>query len=98
MLLIVPSNYNYLPDSSVLKPVIGQLVEAVKSTSGSGRFPPMKVELCLKSLVEAATDRLPPINWAAILSAVSREYPGNVCLDIRNNQYNLSLYYFKKFQ
>ena len=61
-----------------MKPVIGQLVEAVKFTSGSSRLPPMKVELCLRSLIEAATDRLPPINWAAILSAISREYPGNI--------------------
>ncbi len=74
----VPSHYGYLPDSSVLKSVIAQLHDVIKMASGSvasARLLTM-AELCVRSLLEVATNRLPPLNWAAILSALTREFPG----------------------
>ncbi len=73
-IISVPSNYNYLPDTSILKPLVGFLIQAGRH--GSSQIPEDDITQAMTSLVEGSKERLPPINWAVIFTTLTRQYKG----------------------
>ncbi len=73
-IISVPSNYSYLPDTSILKPLVGFLIQAGRH--GTSQIPEDDVTQAMTSLVEGSKERLPPINWAVIFTTLMRQYKG----------------------
>ncbi|CAH1271137.1 FOCAD [Branchiostoma lanceolatum] len=66
----IPSNYSYLPETSVLRPTVDFIIEAGRR--GSEAIPPPYVKASLEALLSAAGATFPPVNWAAILAPLMR--------------------------
>ncbi|XP_066271625.1 focadhesin-like [Branchiostoma lanceolatum] len=66
----VPSNYSYLPETSVLRPTVDFIIEAGRR--GPEAIPPPYVKASLEALLSAAGATFPPVNWAAILAPLMR--------------------------
>ncbi|KAI8508097.1 hypothetical protein Bbelb_143370 [Branchiostoma belcheri] len=66
----VPSNYGYLPETSVLRPTVDFIIEAGRR--GPEAIPPPYVKTSLEALLSAAARTFPPVNWAAILAPLMR--------------------------
>ncbi|XP_035663139.1 focadhesin-like [Branchiostoma floridae] len=66
----VPSNYGYLPETSVLRPTVDFIIEAGRR--GPEAIPPPYVQTSLEALLSAASATFPPVNWAAILAPLMR--------------------------
>ncbi|CAH1233127.1 FOCAD [Branchiostoma lanceolatum] len=66
----VPSNYGYLPETSVLRPTVDFIIEAGRR--GPEAIPTPYVKASLEALLSAAGATFPPVNWAAILAPLMR--------------------------
>ncbi|XP_077988625.1 focadhesin-like [Glandiceps talaboti] len=85
----VPSNYAYLPETSVLRATIDFLITAGKQ--GPETITPSMVEVAMESLIKNSKGvTLPPVNLAAILSPLPRMKYGvevhHKCLKLAVNQ------------
>lgn len=67
----LPSNYNYLPDASLLRASFNSLVEAGK-TGPLGTYSSPAVKSIVSGLIAPSATTLPPVNWALVLSPLMK--------------------------
>ena len=77
----VPANYNYLPDTSLLRAGMDLLTEGGKL--GPERVSPDSVRVVLSAMIgeSDAMPSLPPVNWAAVLAPLLRLPYGKIYVD-----------------
>ncbi len=85
ILIAVPVNYQYLSETSILRPLVDTLVTAGKL--GAPSIPKHDVTVVLRTLINGPSQPLPPLNWAAVLSPLLRVSYGQ----------NIHLYSFKEY-
>ena len=80
---LVPNNYDYLDNTSVLREVVNIAISVVKSDDTDENLKTSKLSLLIKCMRESCeksiSKQLPPINWYYFLNTILKSKYGKSC-------------------
>jgi hypothetical protein len=81
--ILVPNNYDYLDDTSVLREVVNFITDLTKSEEMNETTRKNKLSLMIKCICESCekstTKLLPPINWHYFINTILKSKFGKEC-------------------